>query len=91
MFEFSLIAAVCALVLVVVWRWTGHLAWFKLAVFWMVYAGYEFLMFKRVWCSGDCNIRVDLLLIFPLLLGRTFWLGSAAAVGWVRRRRQGGG
>ena len=91
MFELSLIAAVCALVLVVIWRWTGQRAWFTLAIFWMLYAGYEFMMFKRVWCSGDCNIRVDLLLIFPLLLGSTFWVASAAAVRWVRRRRQRGG
>ena len=91
MFELSLFSAVCALVLLVVWRWTGQRAWFTLAIFWMLYAGYEFMIFKRVWCSGDCNIRVDLLLIFPLLLGRTFWLISAAVVSWVKRRRRRGG
>ena len=91
MFELSLFAAVCALVLLVVWRWTGQRAWLTLAIFWMLYAGYEFMMFKRVWCTGECNIRVDLLLIFPLLLGRTFWVISAAVVRWVKRRRQRGG
>ena len=91
MFELSLFAALCAFVLLVVWRWTGQRAWFTLAIFWMLYAGYEFMIFKRVWCTGDCNIRVDLLLIFPLLLGRTFWVTSTAAVMWVKRRRQEGG
>ena len=91
MFELSLFAAVSALLMLVIWRWTGQRAWFTLAIFWMLYAGYEFMMFKRVWCTGDCNIRVDLLLIFPLLLGRTFWVASAAAVMWVKRRRLGGG
>lgn len=86
MFEFSLIAALCALVLFVIWRWSGHRSWFKLAVVWMLYAGYEFLMYKRVWCTGDCNIRVDLLLIFPLLLGGTLWVGIAVVVRRVRRQ-----
>jgi hypothetical protein len=39
------------------------------AVVWLLYAPYEFLMYTRVWCSNDCSIRVDLLLIWPLLLG----------------------
>lgn len=35
---------------------------------WGVYAAYESLMLTRVLCSGECNIRVDLLLIYPFLL-----------------------
>lgn len=34
---------------------------------WAVYALYELGMRTRVLCSGDCNIRVDLLLIYPVL------------------------
>jgi hypothetical protein len=26
------------------------------------------LMYARILCSGECNIRVDLLLIYPILL-----------------------
>jgi hypothetical protein len=26
-------------------------------------------MYARILCSGECNIRVDLLLVCPLLLG----------------------
>lgn len=39
------------------------------AIAWAGYAVYEYLMYTRVLCSGECNIRVDLLLIYPVLLG----------------------
>jgi len=35
---------------------------------WLLYSGYEYLMLLRILCSGECNIRIDLLLIYPLLL-----------------------
>lgn len=35
---------------------------------WLLYSGYEYMMHLRIWCSGECNIRVDLLVIFPLLV-----------------------
>ena len=55
------------------------------AVLWLGYAIYESLMKARVLCSGECNIRVDLLLISPLL-----WiLTLASIVQLVRRRRDG--
>jgi len=38
------------------------------ALLWGAYAGYEYLMLTRVLCTGECNIRVDLLLIYPVLL-----------------------
>ena len=37
-------------------------------VLWIVYAIYEDLMYSRVLCTGECNIRLDLLLILPVLL-----------------------
>ena len=37
------------------------------ALFWLLYALYEFSMQQRWMCSGECNIRVDLLLIYPVL------------------------
>lgn len=43
------------------------------AAAWAIYAGYEYLMHIRVLCSGECNIRVDLLLIYPLLLWVSVW------------------
>ena len=35
---------------------------------WLVYLAYEYLMKLRILCSGECNIRIDLLLIYPFLL-----------------------
>ena len=55
------------------------------ASLWLGYAIYESLMKARVLCSGECNIRVDLLLISPLL-----WiLTIASIVQLIRRRRDG--
>ena len=42
---------------------------------WTLYAIYESLMKARILCSGECNIRVDLLLIYPVL-----WILSIIAV-----------
>ena len=35
---------------------------------WLVYLPYEYSMKLRILCSGECNIRVDLLLIYPILI-----------------------
>ena len=35
---------------------------------WLAYLPYEYAMKLRILCSGECNIRVDLLLIYPVLL-----------------------
>jgi hypothetical protein len=34
---------------------------------WVAYVPYEYGMKLRILCSGECNIRVDLLLIYPAL------------------------
>ena len=36
-------------------------------VLWLLYALYELAMKRRILCTGECNIRVDLLLVYPLL------------------------
>lgn len=38
------------------------------ALAWLVYLPYEYAMKLRILCSGECNIRVDLLLLYPALL-----------------------
>jgi hypothetical protein len=35
---------------------------------WACYVPYEFGMKLRILCSGECNIRIDLLLIYPALV-----------------------
>jgi formate hydrogenlyase subunit 3/multisubunit Na+/H+ antiporter MnhD subunit len=52
-------------------------------VLWLLYALYETGMKQRWLCSGECNIRVDLLLIYPVLLV----ILVAAAVSLLRARK----
>jgi hypothetical protein len=37
------------------------------AVAWLAYFPYELAMRLRLLCSGECNIRIDLLLLYPAL------------------------
>jgi hypothetical protein len=41
------------------------------AVVWLLYAAYEFLIANGTLCDANCNIRVDLILIWPLV-----WIAS---------------
>jgi hypothetical protein len=59
-----------------------HAVVFVTALAWLAYTAWETGMKLRLLCSGECNIRVDLLLIYPLLL-----LLSIASVVVVLRRR----
>lgn len=38
------------------------------AISWLVYFPYELGMKMRLLCTGECNIRIDLLLFYPILL-----------------------
>lgn len=38
------------------------------AAAWLLYVPYEYGMKFRILCSGECNIRVDLLVLYPALL-----------------------
>ncbi|HJU65669.1 MAG TPA: hypothetical protein VJ596_08325 [Gemmatimonadaceae bacterium] len=51
---------------------------------WLLYALYEYGMKRRVLCSGECNIRVDLLLLYPALLV----MSLVALIAYLRWRRQ---
>lgn len=64
---YSIVALLCGLLFVGLYlkyrqRWSA-----MAAGLWLVYTIYEGLMQGRVLCSGECNIRIDLLLIFPVL------------------------
>ena len=45
------------------------------AIAWALYAVWELLIYERITCSGECNIRVDLLVMYPAL-----WIFSIAGV-----------
>ncbi len=54
------------------------------SVLWLMYMVYEYGMYLRILCTGECNIRIDVLLIYPLLL-----LSSLLAVaGFILKRKQ---
>jgi len=54
------------------------------ALAWLTYFPYEQAMKLRILCSGECNIRVDLLLLYPLLALVSLW----AVVAYARRDRR---
>src|SRR5262245_3403221 len=55
------------------------------AISWLAYVPYEYGMKLRLLCSGECNIRVDLLLIYTVLAVAS--LGSLVVFA-VKRRKQ---
>lgn len=57
------------------------------AALWVLYAAYEAAMARRILCSGECNIRVDLLLIYAILGA----LSVTAIVIALRGLRRSGG
>ena len=55
----------------------------------MLHLPYEYAMKLRILCSGECNIRVDLLLLYPALL--VLSLAALVAVvktAWNRSTRE---
>jgi hypothetical protein len=49
------------------WR-TGRRSAVIAGIAWLIYSVYETGMQQRWLCTGECNIRVDLLLIYPVLI-----------------------
>jgi formate hydrogenlyase subunit 3/multisubunit Na+/H+ antiporter MnhD subunit len=66
--EYPVLAAVIGLVLVGLGRRSDRRVAVATGVVWLLYALYEFGMKQRWLCSGECNIRIDLLAIYPALL-----------------------
>ena len=76
-------AFVLAAGFVALYRRSGRRSTGLAAAAWAVYGLYEYGMKLRVLCTGECNIRVDLLLADPLLAIISVW-GLVAGL----RRRQ---
>ena len=55
--------------------WSRRALTLAASLAWALYATLETLNKARITCSGECNIRVDLLVIYPAL-----WIVSIAAV-----------
>lgn len=54
------------------------------ALAWLAYFPYEQAMKLRILCSGECNIRVDLLLFYPLLA----LVSAAATAAYFKAKRR---
>jgi hypothetical protein len=76
------LALLPAAVFVALFRVSGRRPTMIAALAWIGYAAYEYGMQRRWLCSGECNIRVDLLLLYPLLLA----LSLVAVVAHLRGR-----
>jgi hypothetical protein len=69
------------------WIWQRALSAAVAGILLVLYGIYEYLMYLRVLCSGECNIRVDLLLIYPILLIATITGAVQTARRAARRAR----
>lgn len=73
MIEASAIAALFAVGLALLYMWRRQRSAAIASAAWALYCGYEYLMYARVLCTGECNIRVDLLLMYPILIVLTLY------------------
>lgn len=74
------LALVPAVLFIVAYQLTKRRVVFWTGVLWILYGLYEYAMKRRWLCSGECNIRVDLLLLYPVLV----LLTAVAAVVAIR-------
>jgi hypothetical protein len=65
------LAAVIGAIMIALGRWRRRTTAVGVGGLWLLYALYETGMRLRWLCSGECNIRVDLLLLYPVLLVAT--------------------
>lgn len=71
--QYPYIALLIAAVLALLGFW-GKQLWLKIAAWcWLGYGIWEYLMHFRILCQGDCNIRIDLFMIYPALIFVTFF------------------
>ena len=57
---------------------------FMTASIWLAYMGYEYAMMFRLLCSGECNIRVELLVVYPALIAASVASLIAFAASWCK-------
>ena len=64
---FAFAASVIAVIHLVAGWQRPRLAVIVSGILWLLYAVYEYLVAAGVLCDANCNIRVDLVLFFPIL------------------------
>ena len=81
--EWPLAAFIPAAAFGAAFAWSRRTAALVAAIAWALYATLETLNKARITCSGECNIRVDLLVIYPVL-----WIVSIAGIAALFRKRR---
>jgi hypothetical protein len=61
------LALVPAVIFALMYFWCKRSVVLVATLAWFAYFPYEQAMKLRILCSGECNIRVDLLLFYPIL------------------------
>src|SRR3989442_8613929 len=88
--EYPLLAVLPSIVFLALYRLTRRPFVVVTALAWIFYGIYEYAMHERILCSGECNIRIDLLVIYPaLVVASVVGLGFAAVGLRGRLRRPG--
>lgn len=75
MYAFVFVAAAAALYFAYVATQRPRLGVFVAAGVWLLYAVYEYFVASGVLCDANCNIRVDLILIWPLV-----WIATLVGI-----------
>lgn len=87
---FPWLALLPAALFLVLHRYWSHRITAVTALLWMGYALYEYGMRRRWLCSGECNIRVDLLLLYPMLIVLSVMSARATYRAWSGRNARRG-
>jgi len=66
--SYPYLAAVIGGLLLLLGRSRSRRTAIGVGILWLLYFAYETGMQQRWLCSGECNIRVDLLVIYPVLV-----------------------
>lgn len=66
--EWPLLVLIPLALFLALFVWPQSQAALVVALLWGLYVPYELAMKHRILCSGECNIRVDLLVLYPFLI-----------------------
>ena len=83
--EWPVLAAIPCCVFLVLFVLSRKVLILAAAGAWLVYLPYEYAMKLRILCTGECNIRVDLLLLYPLLVALSA-VGLVVFGRWAAKR-----
>jgi hypothetical protein len=84
--EYPLLALAPAAVFAALFALSKSRIAIAVGLLWFAYFPYEYAMKLRILCSGECNIRIDLLALYPILiLASLAGVAMSAAAIWRKR------